>query len=206
MNASEVTAKIQCFGGIWVGAEGVRLLLYRLERSYEVPLALPRAVNRCSRVPRSAEELVETYEYVRKALDIGRLKSICDLVYVEVPCELLELSYLASSRRVRCLPLSPKPDVVRSVEVLLKGSETSPVEVDVLQHSILAKRSRQIEVELYTACLVGEVLSPDIVAVGLDLRNYGTRVVTVSELKQTSMAEKPRRRKSRRKKKRKLKK
>ncbi|MCX8185037.1 MAG: hypothetical protein RMI56_01930 [Sulfolobales archaeon] len=204
MSANETSVsnvRVRCFNSVWVDIEGVRALLYRVEREYETSLALPPEFNSSPRTLSGVEELVELYGHLRKALGLSRLRPACDLIYTEVQYGVTQISYLASSRRVRCVPLAPKPDEVRSVEVLLRNSGVASVEVDALQRSILLRKSKQVDPGLYTACLNGEIVNSDVVAVSIELLNYGSRIITAQELKQTSITEKVVRRTSRRKKK-----
>lgn len=195
-----VDYRVGCFSGEWVDLGGARLLLYRLERW--VPMGPPPAPGVGD--PGSSldvEKLLGALSALRGHPDVLKLKSECDLALVELRPGSMQVYYLVSGRRLRCVPLALVPDAVRSVELLLRGPDSALVEVDPLQRSMLTRVRRELVEGLYASCLVGEVTDPRIVALGVELLNYGLRIVTAEELARTSIAREPvRRRRARRKK------
>ncbi len=187
-----MSARIQCFSGEWMDLDGVKLLLFKLmsESTARLP-ALPEARGSSSSIgsPTDVGELLRLPDLLRSRLSAPELKSECDLTLVELCPGSTWIYYLVSSKRLRCVPLAPVPDRVRSVEILTRGPAQDAVELDPLQRNMLIPVRRVLEASLYAPCLVGEAIDPGVVAVGVELLNYGSRLVTVEELTRTYVRE-----------------
>ncbi|MEM4922418.1 MAG: hypothetical protein QXU65_05420 [Sulfolobales archaeon] len=206
MNLSTAEIKVRCYTGEWVHVDGVRVLLYRLKYEDKVTPTAALDLSELSTVLSSLVDGGKFPEALRRVLNVLKLKSNCDLVLIDFHADNAQFSYLVSSKRVKCVPLAPLPDSVKSIEVLSKSSDTASIEADPLQRSMLIGSKRQLEPGYYVACLVGEVVSSSAVALGVELLNYGLRTVMTDELKETlvreenTQATKRRKRKKRRKK------
>lgn len=198
--------RIRCFDDEWVDIGSVRVLLYKLKYESElVPPSVPEIGGLIAAVSGSGD-ISKVSEVLKGYLDTSRSMPDCDLVLIELNYGGVRFSYVTSRKRVKCVPLSPVPDLVKSIEVLSKSPVTTSVEVDALQRGLLTRTKQQLGSELYAACLVGEASGADTVAIGVELLNYGLRTVMAGELRDTLVREQPARAKRKRKSRRKIKK
>lgn len=212
MSLSTAEIKVRCYIGEWIDFEGVRVLLHKLKYEERVTPTVALDVSELDAVFGSLVNEGRLPGALRSILNVSKLKSDCDLALIDFHADGTQFSYLISSKRVKCVPLAPVPDLVKSLEVLSKSLDAASVEVDALQRSMLTSSKKQLEPGYYTACLVGEVVSSSTIALGIELLNYGLRTVMANELKETSVREesiqvsrsrRKKKKKSRRKKKRK---
>ncbi|MEM0352524.1 MAG: hypothetical protein QW459_06045 [Sulfolobales archaeon] len=212
MSLSTAEIKVRCYIGEWIDFEGVRVLLHKLKYEERVTPTAALDVSELDAVFSSLVNEGRLPGALRSILNVSKLKSDCDLALIDFHADGTQFSYLISSKRVKCVPLAPVPDLVKSLEVLSKSLDAASVEVDALQRSMLTSSKKQLEPGYYTACLVGEVVSSSTIALGIELLNYGLRTVMANELKETSVREesiqvsrsrRKKKKKSRRKKKRK---
>lgn len=193
-------AKLKCFEGKWVDLEGAKLLLYRLKYSRDLTGLVLNSAG-------AFDEPDKLIGYVKSFPDMRSVRSECDIWTVETAINTSPAVFIFSNKRIRCIPLTPTLEVVKSIELLLR-STNAQIEVDALQRNIVPHLGSNIDSGFYTMCLVGEVLSQDIVAIGIELETAGRRIIMASELTQTSVSDVPRaeKRRTRRRKKRRLKK
>lgn len=193
--------RARCFSSEWVDLGIMRVLLYRLKYEVGLPSYLSLESGMLSALVRGSGELSELFKVLRKYPEIVKLRRECDLSSIELVSDGAHVSLVVSSKRIKCVPLAPAPDVVKSLEVLSRNQGAASVEIDPLQRSTLSKSVKQLEPGFYVSCLVGEALGSDTVAIGVELLNHGLRTAMASELRQTSVVEavlsRPRSRKKR---------
>lgn len=185
----ENVVRARCFEEAWVNFSGVRLLLYRLRSLLEIAEIPLEELKSLAEGPLDSDNFLR---FLRKLPNLTKFKSECDLISLDLPVGGARYSTVISRKRLRCVPVAPSPDAVKSVEVFPRSSSNGVPELDFLQRNILTRRSQQLEAELYTSCVVGEVADPGIVAVGVELLESGYRTILASELKATYAKEEPR--------------
>jgi len=180
---------VRCYISEWVDVGGVRVLLHKLK--YE-DRADPSVALELSELDKALSSLIgegKVHEALRSIISVAKLKSHCDLALIDIYGNSIHFSYLISSKRIKCVPLAPIPDVVKSLEVLSRSLDAASVEMDVLQRSILTSSKKLLDPGYYTACLVGEVVNQNTIALGVELLNHGLRTVMAYELKETLIKE-----------------
>ncbi|MEM2826304.1 MAG: hypothetical protein QXL30_03495 [Sulfolobales archaeon] len=187
MSATDI--RVRCYISEWVDVGGVRVLLHKLK--YE-DRADPSVALELSELDKALSSLIgegKVHEALRSIISVAKLKSHCDLALIDIYGNSIRFSYLISSKRIKCVPLAPIPDVVKSLEVLSRSLDATSVEMDVLQRSILTSSKKLLDPGYYTACLVGEVVNQNTIALGVELLNHGLRTVMAYELKETLIKE-----------------
>ncbi|MEM4984941.1 MAG: hypothetical protein QW289_03475 [Sulfolobales archaeon] len=187
MSATDI--RVRCYISEWVDVGGVRVLLHKLK--YE-DRADPSVALELSELDKALSSLIgegKVHEALRSIISVAKLKSHCDLALIDIYGNSIQFSYLISSKRIKCVPLAPIPDVVKSLEVLSRSLDAASVEMDVLQRSILTSSKKLLDPGYYTACLVGEVVNQNTIALGVELLNHGLRTVMAYELKETLIKE-----------------
>jgi len=185
----EEAVRARCFEESWVDAGGVRLLLYRLKGVLEIAWVPPEELKSLIDSPLDPDSTLEAF---RRLPNLAKLKSECDLISLELPAGGVRYTAVISRKKLRCVPVASFPDIVKSLEVLAKSSDGAAPESDALQRSVLARKTLPLGAELYTPCLVGEVLGPEVVAVGIELSESGYRAVLAGELRDTYAKEEQR--------------
>lgn len=189
MSLSATDIRVRCYISEWVDVGGVRVLLHKLK--YE-DRADPSVALELSELDKALSSLIgegKVHEALRSIISVAKLKSHCDLALIDIYGNSIRFSYLISSKRIKCVPLAPIPDVVKSLEVLSRSLDATSVEMDVLQRSILTSSKKLLDPGYYTACLVGEVVNQNTIALGVELLNHGLRTVMAYELKETLIKE-----------------
>ncbi|MEM3131705.1 MAG: hypothetical protein QXV72_03665 [Sulfolobales archaeon] len=189
MSLSATDIRVRCYISEWVDVGGVRVLLHKLK--YE-DRADPSVALELSELDKALSSLIgegKVHEALRSIISVAKLKSHCDLALIDIYGNSIRFSYLISSKRIKCVPLAPIPDVVKSLEVLSRSLDAASVEMDVLQRSILTSSKKLLDPGYYTACLVGEVVNQNTIALGVELLNHGLRTVMAYELKETLIKE-----------------